>query len=178
MLDNSKALNKIAEESTANVGTLYSSLNQFSITSESVLSSSRLMKDKNFVVLAKIDHILFKADAFEHIQKDSHNNFSNHNECRFGKWYNTDGQSQFGHSKSFKEIITPHTLVHNAVLDTFALIENSNALEHEEAIKNNFINMEEASDRLFYLMDEMLLEESNYSNEGVHDGDIELWSDE
>jgi len=178
MLDNSKELNKIAEESTANVGTLYSSLNQFNITSESVLSSSRLMKNKNFVVLAKIDHILFKADAFEHIQKNSHNNFDNHNECRFGKWYNTDGQSQFGHSKSFKEIINPHAAVHNAVLETFSLIEDSNALVHEETIKNNFIKMEEASDRLFYLMDEMLLEEASYNNEGMYDGDIELWDDE
>jgi len=178
MLDNSKELNKIAEESTANVDTLYSSLNQFNITSESVLSSSRLMKNKNFVVLAKIDHILFKADAFEHIQKDAYRDFDTHNSCRFGQWYKTDGQAQFGHSKSFKEIVTPHADVHNAVLETFALIKDSDTIKHEDEIKNNFAKMEKASDRLFYLMDEMLLEEALYSDENIQDGEIELWDDE
>ena len=167
MLDNSKELNEIAHESTQSVGTLYSSLMQFNATSESVLSSSRYMQNKNFIVLAKIDHILFKADAFANIQKETHKEFSNHNNCRFGTWYNTQGQSQFGHSKSFKMLVTPHATVHNSVLDTFKLIENSSVLNHEEEVKANFSKMETASDELFLLMDNMLQEEVDYQDTDV-----------
>jgi len=178
MLDNSKELNSIAEESTASVATLYSSLSQFNKTSESVLSSSRLMKNKNFIVLAKIDHILFKADALTHIEDYQYKEFSNHHNCRFGKWYLGDGASQFGHSESFKKIDIPHSTVHNAVIDSFKLIENSEAILHKDQIKNNFIKMEVASAELFSLMDNMLDEEAQYQDENVSDGDIELWDDE
>ena len=164
MLDNSKELNKIAEASTASVATLYSSLNLFNTTSQSVLKSSRYMKNKNFIVLAKIDHILFKADALSHVQKDNPKKFDNHNACRFGKWYTTDGESQFGHSKSFKDIAVPHKIVHDSVLNTFSLLQNGNMLNHEEQIKTNFITMESASNELFTLMDNMLEEEATFSD--------------
>jgi len=164
MLDNSKELNKIAEASTASVATLYSSLNLFNTTSQSVLKSSRYMKNKNFIVLAKIDHILFKADALSHVQKDNPKKFDNHNACRFGKWYTTDGESQFGHSKSFKDIAVPHKIVHDSVLNTFSLLQDGNMLNHEEQIKTNFITMESASNELFTLMDNMLEEEATFSD--------------
>ena len=162
MLENSKELNSIAEESTASVDTLYTSITKFNETSESVQKSSTYMKNKNFIVLAKIDHILYKADALDHIQKEKNKEFSNHNNCRFGQWYNSDGKEMFGHSKSFKEIINPHALVHNSVIDTFALINDGDALEHEHEIKKNFTTMESASDELFGLMDNMLQEEDDY----------------
>jgi len=178
MLDNSKELNTIAEQSTANVETLYASLHQFNKTSESVLNSSRFMKNKNFIVLAKIDHILFKADAFTHIQKDAYKEFDTHNSCRFGKWYNTDGKSQFGHSKSFEKIIVPHQEVHNSVLNTFALLKDGNMLSYENVIKSNFTTMEEASDRLFVLMDKILDEEAAFAENALDSGEIELWNEE
>ena len=176
MLDNSKELNQIAEQSTKSVETLYSSLTQFNKTSESVLSSSRYMKNKNFIVLAKIDHILFKADAFAQIQNGTHKQFDTHNSCRFGKWYDDDGKAQFGHSKSYLNILAPHKKVHDLVLSTFDLIENDSPLNHEDVIKNNFIEMEEASEILFRLMDSMLLEEATHDNESIASGEIELWN--
>ena len=156
MLDNSQELNSIAEQSTNSVELLYSSLQQFSKVSDSVLVSSEAMKNKNFIILAKIDHILFKEDALSHIYRDEFKNFATHNECRFGKWYNTDGKSQFSHSENFKKIDEPHAIVHNSIIETFELLKNNNVLVHEEEIKSNFIAIENASDRLFTIMDAML----------------------
>ena len=177
MLDNSKALNNIADESTNSVQTLYSSLAQFNKTSESVLASSRLMKNKNFVVLAKIDHVLFKDDALQHLQNSQHKHFSDHTSCRLGKWYENEGASYFSHSKSFKDMLAPHERVHNKVLDTFALLKDSLGFNNKEKIKQNFIEMTEASDKLFYYMDRMLEEEAIYQDTKIEDGEIELWDD-
>ena len=161
MLDNSKDLNEIAEQSTQSVETLSTSFKQFSSSSQSVLSSSKKMKNKNFIVLAKIDHILFKADALAHVGTTEHKQFLDHHNCRFGKWYEEEAKEQFKHSKSFKAMEGPHAKVHNNVLDTFAILEKSPMIEHEEEIKNNFIEIEKASDELFSLMDNMLEEEVN-----------------
>ena len=177
MLDNSKALNNIADESTNSVQTLYSSLEQFNKTSESVLASSRLMKNKNFVVLAKIDHVLFKDDALQHLQNAQHKHFSDHSSCRLGKWYEGEGSSYFSHSKSFKDMLTPHAIVHNKILDTFALLKDSPSFNNREKIKQNFIEMTEASDELFDYMDKMLEEEAVYQDTKIEDGEIELWDD-
>jgi hypothetical protein len=122
------------------------------------------MKNKNFIVLAKIDHILFKADALANIQKSNPKDFQTHNDCRFGKWYDTEGQQQFGHSKSFHNILAPHTLVHNSVLNSFKLIKGRDAMLYKDELKANFKTMESASDELFALMDKMLDEKAAYDD--------------
>jgi len=175
MLDNSKALNEIASQSTQSVETLYSSLDQFNRASESVLASSRLMKNKNFVVLAKIDHILFKDDALNQIEKENIKESTTHTECRLGEWYRHDGVSQFQHSTSFKALDKPHATVHKIVNDTFALLQTSSLLEQRKKIIENFHTLEAASSELFSLMDTMLLEEASYQEESVDSGELELW---
>lgn len=164
MLDNSKVLNNISDESTKSVETLSKSIRQFNKTSESVLASSQFMKNKNFVVLAKIDHILFKADAINHIEKIKYKEFDNHNSCRFGKWYDSDGVSQFSHSKSFHSLKVPHKIIHDRVLNSFELLKSSDISQNEEKIKSNFIKIENASNKFFQLMDKMLNEELDYQN--------------
>ena len=165
MLDNSKALNDIAEESTQNVETLYNSLEQFSTNSNAVLNSSEFMKNKNFIVLAKIDHILFKADALSHVEKGDYKEFDTHHSCRFGKWYESEGKKQFSHSKSFKAIEAPHAIVHNSVLDSFKLLKDKDITLVAQEVKENFIKMESTSEELYSLMDSMLEEERLYKEQ-------------
>ena len=175
MLDNSKELNHIAEQSIQSVETLSSSLDQFNTTSESVLNSSRTMKNKNFIVLAKIDHILFKAAALTHVKNAEHKEVATHTECRFGKWYDGEAKGQFGHSKSYQAMVVPHAIVHDAVNKSLELVKNNATITNEAEIKQHFTNMELASDELFELMDTMIIEEAQYANEALHIGQIELW---
>lgn len=172
MLSNSKALNEISQESAHNLQILYSSLEQFNTVSESVLISSNFMKNKNFVVLAKIEHILFKADALAYIEKDTNKEFNNHHSCRFGKWYESDGISQFPNSESFHALEIPHKIIHDKVIDSFALIKSSDLSNHKDKIKSNFIEMENASDKLFKLMDKMLKEESEYQQSQIESSEL------
>lgn len=165
MYENSKELNHIAEESTESVSRLHSALEQFTKTSASVLKSSQDMKNKNFIVLAKIDHILFKADALSHVEKHEHKDFSNHHSCRFGQWYDNEGAVQFAHSKSFAKLKDSHRMVHQSVIDTFAILKEDEAINHADEVKSNFTNMENSSDELFALMDMMLKEGKAYQRE-------------
>ncbi len=177
MLENSKELTSIAEQSLGNVSMLNDSLGQFTNSSEEVLSATRFMKNKNFIILAKIDHILFKADALNHMEHAKFKEFSDHKSCRFGKWYTSEGLSNFGEAPSYKKIDIPHAIVHQSVHDSFALFKPKGkiSLQDKKIIHKHFIAMESASDELFDVLDAMLLEESAYQDKNVGLGEIELW---
>ena len=163
MQESSEELNKISEISQESVTTLYESLKKFDVASESVLHSSTYMKNKNFIVLAKIDHILYKAEALDHIEKEDFKEFVDHNTCRFGQWYNEEGKEQFSHAKSYDMILEPHKLVHKKVIDSVEMIKDKDILESKDQIKQNFIDIEKNTAELFMLMDKMLQEESEAS---------------
>ncbi|MEO1954669.1 MAG: CZB domain-containing protein [Campylobacterales bacterium] len=112
-----------------------------------------------------MDHILFKSDAFKHVEQEEYKEFTTHQTCRFGKWYETDAKEQFGHSKSYADILIPHKTVHDRVLDTFEVIKNKDLVHNHERILNNFSVMEEASSKLFESMDRMLEEEAKYNDD-------------
>ena len=163
MLENSQELSKIAQESTENVGTLYESIKQFSTTSDAVLTSSRCMQNINFIILAKIDHILFKADALSHVRKGKTKEFEDHHSCMLGKWYQEDGKALYGNSSSYSELYRHHEAIHSAVIDTFKILKESDSMSNKETIINNFTSMENASDELFRLMDKMLDDTPDYA---------------
>jgi len=163
MQESSVELNNISDISKESVDTLYNSLQKFNITSQSVLNSSTYMKNKNFIVLAKIDHILYKAEALDHIAKEEFKDFTNHTSCRFGKWYESEGKEQFSHAPSYSDILIPHKNVHDKVINSIEFIKNANMLKHTDEIKQDFIDIEKNTQILFSLMDKMLQEESQAS---------------
>jgi len=165
MLENSTELSRIAQESVESVDTLNNAIDKFSVNAKSVLASSRYMKNKNFVVLAKMDHILFKSDAFKHVEQEDYKEFNTHQTCRFGQWYESDAKEQFGHSKSYADILVPHRTVHDKVLDTFEVLKKGQLINNHDRILNNFIIMEESSAILFEQMDKMLEEEAKFNDE-------------
>ena len=164
MLENSQTLSKIADNSTQDVITLNNSMEKFSSVSDAVLRSSSYMKNKNFIILAKMDHILFKSDAMSHFERETYKEFSDHHSCRFGKWYESEGAQTFKNAKSFQEIEAPHSIVHSSVREVFDLMQREDVFDHKEFVKNNFIKMEEASEKLFEIMDKVLEEQRANEN--------------
>ena len=175
MFENSKALNDIAQVSTENVRTLSDSLEKFGTTSESVLKASKYMKNKNFVVLTKIIHILLKADVLDSLEKQQYKQFITAEECDFGKWYVDEGVSEFGHFPSFKDINKPHEEIHVVINDVFQIVKDSSMFDHKEKIIQDFVKLENANDEFFRLLDSMLDEHDEYANTFVEQTEIELW---
>ena len=162
MLESSDSLNTIATESISSVHTLSEALGQFTKTSEEVLSSSEFMKNKNFIILAKIDHILFKADADEHIEKEEFKQFIDHHNCRFGKWYESEGMLEFKNAPSYKQIEPQHRDVHEGILQTFDLLKDSTIVSNKKTVLANKRKTEDASSKLFTLLDTILVEQSEH----------------
>ncbi|WP_373004370.1 CZB domain-containing protein [Sulfurimonas sp.] len=113
------------------------------------------------MVLVKIDHILFKSNAYASvIAQKSVSEFSDHKQCRLGKWYINEGKARYGHTKNFSSIDAPHALVHRNVHKNINLIDEDKVLskENETTIINNFASMEEESNKLFAILDDVVNE--------------------
>lgn len=81
---------------------------------ESTMALSTL---RNFVELAKMDHLLFKFgiySAFFDI-KDTKPELSDHTHCRLGQWYTRGtGAELYAHLPGYRELDAPHVTVHQA----------------------------------------------------------------
>jgi len=62
----------------------------------------------------------------------------------------------FGKKQAFKDIVAPHKIVHDCVLDSMKYIKDGDkVLNNQDNIYNNFVKMEDASNTLFELLDKM-----------------------
>ncbi len=154
-------MNEVVARSSSSIISFEDTLVQLSEGSSNIVTSSHNMENSSFIILAKIDHILYKARAYNSVmvcdQKliamDAH-------QCRLGKWYDGEGKERFGKMGSYEQIKAPHAVVHqNANKNlTFIAQGEENILNNSSEIISNFKEMENASERLFVLMDNVLIE--------------------
>lgn len=154
-------MNEVVDRSTSSINNFENTLIQLNEGSSQIVHSSHHMENSTFIILAKIDHILYKVRAYHSIMEcmpqsslvDSH-------QCRMGKWYDGEGKDRFGSTASYALMKDPHAIVHQNANKNLSIIEQGaeRMLERGDDIVRNFKDMEAASDRLFILLDNMLAE--------------------
>lgn len=159
--NNSIEIADIANNSQESMSSFYETLNQFASTADNSANEAKYISDSLFTSLAKVDHIIFKHEAYLAIFDEttlSENNFTNHHDCRFGKWYVGEGKNAFGKTEAYKKVGEYHELVHTKVLDTLGCVKKGNCTHGTEKQKviENMKEMEKASFVLFTLFKEML----------------------
>jgi methyl-accepting chemotaxis protein len=132
------------------------------LTSDMRLTSQQSNKSSFALFLSnyKIDHILFKSNAYssvvngtvtDEIKKD-------YKHCGFGLWYYTTGQKIFGSNQIFKQMELHHREFHTLINDNLDCALNGGCMaknKSKEAIMQKFKDAEEHSNTLFDLMDKL-----------------------
>jgi methyl-accepting chemotaxis protein len=158
---NSESMNKIANESSQAIELFRSTLHIFNKDAISTATQATAIENTTFITLAKIDHIIFKSNAYKSITNGkAESTFTDHHNCRFGKWYESGiGKERFSHLPSYKQLDMPHARVHNIVHDNLQYIDKEDTtINHKDKILENFKTMEESSQNLFSLMDALIKE--------------------
>jgi len=114
-----------------------------------------------FVILAKLDHLLFKAKGYRSIFLNNiEGEFGDHHSCRLGQWYeNGLGKEAFFKVASYSKLKDPHANVHNSIIEALKCIENQNCTERIDFILESFESAEIASQSVIAILDAMLEEE-------------------
>ncbi len=159
---NSEDMNLIASQSSQSIESFHSTLLHFSKNALSTAQQASIIENTTFITLAKIDHIMFKSNAYVNIIDANNPEWmpSDHHSCRLGKWYDSGiGKERFSHLKSFKAISSPHATIHKCAHNNIDFIKDGDkTVENKQEILLNFRTMEDASDKLFILMDELIKE--------------------
>lgn len=159
--EGSEEMSSIAQDATQTVDEFANALEGFHKNAKESADYAGYIKSSLFMVLVKIDHILFKSNAYTAVISETKDAvFSDHKNCRLGKWYLDAGKKHYGHTQGYKLIDAPHAKVHESVLKNAEFVKAGNAMDpdNENAIISNFKEMEEQSDKLFGILDGIIHE--------------------
>ena len=157
----SETMKLTVDGSTQKISGFEDTLIQLSDNSSKMVDYSYGMENSIFVVLAKLEHILYKSRVYNAIVSLKMFEQQNTHQCALGTWYEGEGKRRFSETASYSKIASPHETVHkNANQNLTYLSKNpeENTLANDVIIINNFDAMENASADLFSELDHMLKE--------------------
>ena len=160
ILEQSESMTSLSGEASTSVEDFNSTMSVLNSEATDMAQIINNMENKVFIVLAKIDHIIYKANAYDSIiAADKSKSFGSHTACRLGKWYESSGKERFGNTEAYKSTLTPHKTVHESVHKCIAYFENEDTrIENEEQIIENLQIMEKNSNQLFTHLNNMLIQ--------------------
>ena len=159
---NSDRINGIAETAGENVVKFEETLNKFNVNANHTANISYSMENKTFTILAKIDHIVYKTNAYNCvINERCEKEYASAEECRFGKWYVQAGKERFEQTKAYELIDAPHRAIHEHTNQNVADAASGYTMHNMHVFVERFRKTEEASKQLFSLLDQMVEEKRN-----------------
>ena len=125
-------------------------------TSSEVIGRVSLVRDKSLVSRVKVDHIIYKQGAYMHLDARQASE-SDKRDVRSDAWIRSEGQAQFGSTRSFQALQARISLVSDNIANATATLAEHGAGE-SEAILARMREAEKASQETIQLIDTMVVE--------------------
>jgi methyl-accepting chemotaxis protein len=156
MFRQSEEVESISTASNNHIERFKTQFTQLHANASSIKKDSLEITFSIFVALAKLDHVLFKVDGYSAIFDTHHQTLTNHTNCRLGKWYAGIGKEHFQETTAFKQIEEPHKIVHESINHAIDCVQKGTCLEDISVVTQRFATAEDASKKLFDLLNAML----------------------
>ncbi len=158
MHNDSETLEEEAHASSKNLDAFKNKLESLIMNCGTIKKDTQQVSHEVFANLAKLDHVLFKVNAYDGVFNAKDTALSDHHSCRFGKWKVSKGKELFGHTSSYGIIDTPHATVHQHALAALECVRTGTCLKDINVVINHFVQVEGASKELFKIIDTMIKE--------------------
>jgi len=162
---NSTAIQEFSASMDEEIGETLVKLDDFNESLYQLITRSNSNKEdtveistKIFLSLAILDHMAFKLTGYESVFNNNKNlSLPSDSECRFGKWYASQGKEMFGSSTSFSKISKSHKIVHSSILNVGNYIAGG-SLKNADKIIESFSIAEKNSKELFEILNTLISE--------------------
>ena len=163
MLVEAGEMKAMAEASRGGVAELEARFISFADSARRSLERIEYVHDVAFTSLAKVDHFIFKQNAYLTLDRGTDSEEAqavgvDETQCRFGAWLRSPEAAAFARLDAFRRIGEPHAAVHRKMAEAVALMaqgwEADAALQ--DRIYADFVAAEEASDRVVALLNDMV----------------------
>ncbi|MCK9374063.1 MAG: methyl-accepting chemotaxis protein [Sulfuricurvum sp.] len=157
MLENSERVEEHAVDSTRRLDEFKNVMSHLINNVEKIKEDNKIISYGIFTNMAKIDHMIFKANAYESgFQGKVTQHFSDHHSCALGRWYDEgEGKTIFGKSSIYGRLAEPHRKVHDEIRKAMELLKQ-NSIGNDKQIIDCFKEAEKASQELFSILNEMV----------------------
>ena len=154
----SEKLEGEANDATTNLTSFKDTLGRLIENSNMIKRDNQYISYEFFANLAKLDHILFKINAYSSVMNNEATEIVSHRDCRFGKWYADTGKKLFSHTPSYTQLDIPHAKVHEGAKQAVECVKAGNCLQNISDMVAHFEEIEDASKELFFTLDKMIEE--------------------
>ena len=162
---NSSTMHEDSEKLELEANGSIANLDNFKETLQRLINNSSIIEKDNrhttyelFATLAKLDHVLFKVNAYNGVFNNKDTELPDHHSCRFGKWHSGEGKNLFSHTPSYSQIDKPHADVHDNAIAALGCVKTGVCLQDISVVINHFNKVEEASKELFVIINNMMNE--------------------
>ena len=163
IVDKSETMTSVSSEVSSALTEFKEEMERLERDSQDTANLTEDMKNRLFLTLIKIDHIIFKDKIYDVVIEGEDVKISDEHSCRLGKWYENEGKQVYGKYPVYAKIAKPHQEVHQRAVSNASFVKPDRRVEKMEEIRQNFIKMEDASLELFELLDELKEEMKRYS---------------
>lgn len=159
--ERSSSMETISSSSSEKLNRFQSSLSGLQDRTAEIDNDSTDVLYSVFVVLVKLDHLLFKSKGYKTVFLNRvDDEFTDHHGCRLGKWYDTGlGKEVFASMPSYSRLEAPHKVVHDRIHDAIHCVKSGTCGEKATNVMTYFKDAESASKDIFSLLSSMLSEE-------------------
>ncbi|WP_086482044.1 methyl-accepting chemotaxis protein [Oceanospirillum sanctuarii] len=140
--DSAKAMDEESSEINTAVGEAETLINSVVALSRSMKKTIDTSTTLGFIETVKLDHIVYKNEVYQAylgLNRKSAKDFTDHHQCRLGKWYyQGDGRERFSSLHNFSHLEAPHEAVHREGQAAVAAAQSGDcvtALRHLEAME-------------------------------------------
>ena len=157
----SMEMEKLSTSSTEQMEIFQDRMGELSSNANIISKENQDITYAVFMILSKLDHLLFKADGYKTVFTGSATGeFKSDTECRLGNWYfNGQGKEKFGKCPSFAKMAGPHKEVHDSIKKAVQCVIDGTCTEHSQNVMTFFNQAEEASQNVMECLNNMLAEE-------------------
>jgi len=159
--EHSQAMETLSQSSHGQMDMFQQKMQQLNENSSEISKENLDVTNAIFMVLSKLDHLLFKANGYKTVFKSEvTGHFASDYECRLGKWYfEGNGKDKFGKCASYSKMSAPHKAVHDNIKKAVDCVQKGTCTEEANNVMTYFESAEKASIQVVENLNEMLREE-------------------
>ena len=145
--EHSKSMEELSTNSNEQMELLSSSMHELSANTEMISHENQNVTYAIFMILAKLDHLLFKANGYRTVfRNEISGSFPSDTECRLGRWYNEGkGKEVFSSMPSYTKLAQPHRTVHESIKKAIECVEAKTCAQNATNVETYFKEAEQAS---------------------------------
>jgi len=161
--EHSRSMEELSTHSHEQMDILSNSMEELRANTDQISTENQNVTYAIFMVLAKLDHLLFKANGYKTVFRDKvSGSFGSETECRLGRWYSEGkGKEVFSAMPSYNKLAQPHKAVHDNIKKAIECVEAKTCTQNATNVQTYFEEAEKASKLVREVLTAILREKRN-----------------